>query len=153
MSFRFRHWRRSQLGLAFRRQPFFELALGHDPAGRDRVHADIGGAVVARERARQSDHAGFARRVGRHAALSHHPGGRAEIDDDALLGRLHARQHGLCGEELVLEVHRDPVVPILRRHLFGRVPFVMRRVVDEDRDRPVDLAGLQRCPRAAQGHP
>ena len=66
------------------------------------------------------------------------------------LGGLHARQHGLCGEELVLEVHRDPVVPVLRRHAFGRVPFVMRRVVDEDRDRSVDLAGF-RDARAQRG--
>ena len=50
----------------------------------------------------------------------------------------------------MLEIYRNPVVPILRRHLFGRVPFVMRRVVDEDRDRPVDLAGF-RDARAQRG--
>jgi hypothetical protein len=82
--------------------------------------------------------------------LPHHPGGRAEIDDDALPGGLHARQHGLCREELMLEIHRYPVVPVLRRHQFGRVPFVMRRVVDENRDRPVDLAGF-RDARAQRG--
>ena len=51
----------------------------------------------------------------------------------------------------MLEIYRDPVVPILRRHLFGRVPLVMRRVVDEDRDRPVDFAGF-RDARAQRGN-
>jgi hypothetical protein len=61
---------------------------------------------------------------------------------------LHARQHGLRREELMLQVYRDPVVPILRRYLLGRVPFVMRRVVDEDRGRPVRLACV--CDARAQ---
>jgi hypothetical protein len=35
----------------------------------------------------------------------------------------------------VLEVHGDPAVPIIRRDVFGRVPLVVRGIVDEDVDR------------------
>ncbi|MGY4374531.1 hypothetical protein ACVWZ3_002170 [Bradyrhizobium sp. i1.3.6] len=56
--------------------------------------------------------------------------------------RLHVRQHGLGGEELVLQVHRDAVVPVFRRHLLGFVPFVMCGIVDEDIDRAVCFARL-----------
>jgi hypothetical protein len=37
-----------------------------------------------------------------------HPRDRAEVDDRAAAGLLHVGDHGLCGEELMLEVHRDP---------------------------------------------
>src|SRR6478752_4136700 len=46
-----------QLDLALGRHPFIELALSHDPSRRYRVHADIVGAVIARQRASETDHA------------------------------------------------------------------------------------------------
>src|SRR3954466_4506920 len=46
-----------QLDLALWRHPFIELALGHDPSRRDCVHADVVGAVIARQRACETDHA------------------------------------------------------------------------------------------------
>src|SRR6185437_2590923 len=42
------------LGLRFRCDPFLELALRHDPSGRDGVDAYSVGAEVARERTRQA---------------------------------------------------------------------------------------------------
>src|SRR3954452_9762059 len=48
-----------QLDLAHWRHPFIELALGHDPSRRYRVHADVVGAIIARQGARETDDAGF----------------------------------------------------------------------------------------------
>src|SRR3954453_6744235 len=46
-----------ELDLALWRHPFIELALGHDPSRRYRVHADVVGAIIARQRARETDDA------------------------------------------------------------------------------------------------
>ena len=59
------------------------------------------------------------------------------------VGRLHVRQDSLGGKELVLQVHRDPVIPILRRDFLGRMPLVVCRIVDEDLDRSVRRARLR----------
>ena len=45
-----------QPGLGLGRQPELDLALGHDPARRDRVQPDPVGAEIAGEPARQADH-------------------------------------------------------------------------------------------------
>jgi hypothetical protein len=49
----------------------------------------------------------------------------------------------LRSQELVLQVHRDRVVPILRRHLPGVMPFIMHGIVDEDVDRAVRVTRLR----------
>ena len=67
--------------------------------------------------------------VGRHAAQPDAPGDRAEIDDRALPRRNHSGRNGLDGEELVLQVHREPLVPVFRRDRFNRVAVVARRIV------------------------
>ena len=43
---------------------------------------------------------------------------------------------GLGREELVAQVHREAIVPVLRRHRLDRVPLVVGRVVDQHADRP-----------------
>ena len=53
------------LRLGFGRQPQFDLALGHDPARRDRVEPDVVGAEIAGEAARHADR----RRLGEGAEL------------------------------------------------------------------------------------
>src|SRR5262249_61187205 len=45
--------------LALGREPELDLALGHDPAGHDRVHADVHGAEVSGERAGQPGDSGL----------------------------------------------------------------------------------------------
>ena len=43
----------------------------------------------------------------------------------------------------MLQVNGDAVVPILRRHLFRRMPLIMGGVVDEDIDWSVGLARVR----------
>jgi hypothetical protein len=116
---------------AFRRHPFVELPLRHDPTRRHRVDADAKLAVVARQRAREAQHRGFCRRVAGHPALTNHPSDRAQIDDDSVPGRFHVGQHGLCAKKLMLEIDRDPAVPNLFGDRFGGVPLVIGRVIDQ----------------------
>ena len=52
---------------------------------------------------------------------------------------LHHRLHRLGGEELVPQVHREPLVPVLGRHALERVALVVGGVVDQDRDRAVGV--------------
>jgi len=60
----------------------------------------------------------------------------AEVDDGAAAGRLHVRQHGLGGEELVAQVHSYAVVPVLGGDVLRAVALVMHRVVHQHGDRP-----------------
>jgi hypothetical protein len=52
-----------------------------------------------------------------------------------LVGRLHVGQDGLGCEELALQVHGDPVVPVFRGDLRSRVALVVGSVVDKDLNR------------------
>ena len=61
------------------------------------------------------------------------------------LRRLHVGQHGLRGEELVLEIDGNALVPILGCHLFAGVAIIARRIVDEDGDRPQGLPRIVDC--------
>src|SRR4029077_20320159 len=54
----------------------------------------------------------------RSAALTHHPG-----------------RNRLRGEEVVAKIDREPIVPVLRRHVLDRVPVVAGRVVERHRAR------------------
>src|SRR5258708_27173165 len=105
-----------QLGLAFRGQPLLDLALGHDPARRDRVDANIVRAKVARERTGEPENCRLCRGIVRHSALADHPGHRAEIDDGPVLGSFHVVQNGLRGEELEFQLRGESVFAIYMRH-------------------------------------
>ena len=56
---------------------------------------------------------------------------------------MHRGTHRLGGEELVLEVHRHPLVPVFGRHFVDRVAIVVGGVVDQHvaPAEPVDQLG------------
>ena len=64
-----------------------------------------------------------------------HPRHRAEVDDRSAARRRHRRRDRLRGEEMMAQVDRQVLVPVLRRHVRERVAIVARRVVDEHADR------------------
>ena len=130
-----RHWPRA-IGRAGVVEPEVELLFGHDPARHERVDADVELAEVARQAARQPLHRRLGRGVEWQAALLEQPADRAEVDDRAAAGRLHAGGDGLRSEELVLEVDRDARVPALGRGLVDAVALVVGGVVDQHGDRP-----------------
>ncbi len=125
-------------GLPFGRVPFL-LARRLDVARNDAGDADIVGAEVARERPRQA----FDRRLA--GLVEHQPGqpevpaDRAQIDDRAAAVRAHPRHHRLGAEELVLEVHVEPVVPIFLGDLIDVVAVVVGGIVDQHVERPAPL--------------
>ena len=75
------------------------------------------------------------RRVAGHRRPAAHPRDRAEVDDRAAARGRHRRRHRLRGEEVVAQVDREVVVPVLGRHVVDRVAVVARGVVDEHADR------------------
>jgi hypothetical protein len=68
--------------------------------------------------------------------LSHEPRRRAEVDDRAATRRGHLGRDGLRRKELVAQVHREAIVPVLRGHALDRVALVVSGVVDQHADRP-----------------
>ena len=76
-------------------------------------------------------HGALGRGVGGHLAHLEHPRGGADIDDGADAGLDHHRRDGLDGEELVADVHRLPVVPIVHVHVAPVVAVVVGGIVDE----------------------
>ena len=129
-----------QLFFALRREPEIDLALRHDPARRNRIHADIVGPKIPRQRTGEAEHRRFRGRIGRHAALADHPRCRAEIDDGTGFSGFHIRQHSLGAEELMLQIDGDPVIPIGGGDLLGLMPFIMGGVVDQNLDRAKRIA-------------
>ena len=111
------------------------MALGHDPAWCNRVAADVPLAEITGQRTGESKNTRFSSCIGRHAALANHPRGRAEIDDDAIIGCLHILHHRLGAEELMLQIGGETLIPIFRCHIFHLVALIMRGIVDEHRDR------------------
>ena len=58
---------------------------------------------------------------------------------------LHLRAHRLRGEELVAQVHRHALVPVIDGDILDLVPIVVGGVVDQHADGPVLLGrGLDR---------
>src|SRR5882724_76944 len=96
-----------QLLLALGSQPEFDLALGHDPSGYDRVDADVHRPEIASQRAGQSGDGGLGAQIRGHPALADHPRRGAEVDDRAAAGGGHLGRHRLRREELVAQVHRE----------------------------------------------
>src|SRR5690606_38491560 len=111
--------------------PVAQLPRGHDPARHDGVDADVVGAEIAREPAREAFDRGLARRVARHAALAFVPAHRAEVDDGPAAALAHVLEHGLRCEEHVPQVHVDAVVPGVDGEHAEVVARVAGRVVDE----------------------
>src|SRR4029077_9047186 len=133
--------------LARRIQPQFHLPLGHDPAWQDAVDADVLGAQLARQRARQARDRSLGGNIGGAVAVAHQPGNGAEIDDRASASIAHLGTHGLGCEELMAQIDRHALVPIVHRHILGAVAVVVAGVVHEYTDRPM-LALRRRDGRA-----
>ena len=78
--------------------------------------------------------------IGEQSAIADHPGDRAEIDDRAAAGIAHLRPHRLGGEELVAQIDRHALVPIVERDVLDAMAVVIAGIVDQHPDGPVLLA-------------
>ena len=116
------------------RQPELFLPLREDCAGNDAIDADAGRAEFTREGARHPVDGRFRGGVTDHAGTAAHPGDRAQHDDGAATHLPHPLRHGLCSEELVVEVEGERSAPVIRLHIGDRVTIVAAGIVDEDLD-------------------
>ena len=99
----------------------------------------LSASEIARETAGQPHDRRFRRGIAGHAALADHPAGGAEIDDRAAAGVLHHRRDRLHGEELMAQIDRHALVPVVGGDALDRMALVMGSVVDQDRDRSVGV--------------
>ena len=123
-----------QSRFALRRHPHLELALCHDPAGRDGIRPDVVRPQITGQSPGEAVNGRLARGIGRHAAGGRHPGDRAEVDDGATAQTLHLVHHRLGREELMAEIDGNPLIPEVDGHALDRMAIVARGVVDEDAD-------------------
>ena len=57
-----------------------------------------------------------------------------------MIGGLHIFNHRLRAEELMFDVYREAIIPVIRCHLFHLVALVMRRIIHKHSDRANDFA-------------
>ena len=73
----------------------------------------------------------FCRCIGRKTTNRLPPAVGAQVDDRSAAGRNHAGGHGLHGKKEMAQIGVQPVIPVLRRHIFPIVAVIARRIVDE----------------------
>src|SRR5229473_7115437 len=117
--------------LEFRRIPQFDLPLRPHRPRRNRVHSYPERPQLASQNPRQPRHRSLAHVVYRETSMLEPPNNRTQVDNRASAKPLHLRRHRLGRKKHVPQVHRDPLIPVLRRNLFHLVPVVVPRIVDE----------------------
>src|SRR5229473_707724 len=117
--------------LEFRRIPQFDLPLRPHRPRRNRVHSYPERPQLASQNPRQPRHRSLAHVVYRETSMLEPPNNGTQVDNRASAKPLHLRRHRLRRKEHMPQVHRDPLIPILRRDLFHLVPVVVPRIVDE----------------------
>ena len=132
--------------LTFRGVPL-HLPRRSDITRHDAVHTDIILTKIARERTGEALDRCLARLVEHQVRKGEVPADRSEIDDRSSASCTHARRHRLHTEELVLQVNREAVVPIIFGYFVELVTVVIRRIVHEyvewavAFDEALDIAG------------
>src|SRR3989338_9224603 len=116
-----------------------------DPAERHRVHRDVGAPELARERAREGEHAPARRRRDAELRLADACRVAGDVDDPAELALDHPRGDRVAAVEHAVEADVDLLGPFLGPGLEEELPADHARIVDED----VDRAELR---RDALGH-
>src|SRR6266850_3902344 len=122
------------LFLELRLKPQFDLPLSPDRPGRKCVHPYAECPKFSRQHPRQPGDGSLGHVVYREARLLDPPNNGAKIDNGPSAESLHLRRHRLRREKHVPHVHRDPLIPILRRDLIYLVTFVVRGIIDEHAD-------------------
>src|ERR1700694_3393036 len=117
--------------LELRRIPQFDLPLGPDRPGRNRVDPYAEGAKFTSQNSRQPGDRRLDHVVYREASVLEPPNNRTQIDNRASAKPLHLRRHRLRREEHVPQVHRNSLIPVCRRNLVHRVAVVVPRIIDE----------------------
>src|SRR5713101_2597172 len=117
--------------LELRRIPQFDLPLSPHSPRRNRVHSNAERPQLASQHPRQPRHRSLAHVIYRQPRVLEPPDNRTQVDNRASAKPLHLRRHGLGRKEHMPQVHRDPLIPVLRRNLFHLVPVVVPRIVDE----------------------
>src|SRR5713226_1768708 len=117
--------------LELRRIPQFDLPLRPHRPRRNRVHSYPERPQLASQHPRQPRHRSLAHVVYRETSMLEPPNNGTQVDNRASAKPLHLRRHRLRRKEHMPQVHRDPLIPILRRDLFHLVPVVVPRIVDE----------------------
>ena len=126
------------LGFSFHSVPL-HLARRSNIAWNDAIHTDTVPAKVAGEGSREALDRSFAGLVEDEVRQCEVPADRPKIDDGSAAAGAHARDYRLRTEKLVLQVHCEPVVPIIFRDIVELVAVVVCGIVDEDVERAIFL--------------